>query len=166
MSQGVISSRDIAAFTVCGVAVAGAALVFYQVLGTHQIQPASVSTSEEVRGAGNGSRLAPGPDATATLPAFDVVRIEPNGDAVLAGRAAPGATITVLRIGSAFAEGRADSSGTFALVLQLPAGASEILLQSNAIGGTTARSAKTLTAVIAEDLATRPMVALSSANEP
>src|SRR3954470_11444908 len=106
MSQGVISSRDIAAFTVCGVAVAGAALASYQVLGTHQIQPASVSTSEEVRGAGNVSRFAPsGPDATATLPAFDVVRIEPNGDAILAGRAVPGATITVLRNGSAFAEG-------------------------------------------------------------
>jgi hypothetical protein len=29
------------------------------------------------------------------LPSFDIVRINPQGDAVIAGRAAPGATVTV-----------------------------------------------------------------------
>src|SRR5262245_60831499 len=45
-----------------------------------------------------GSRgLAGGTDEA--RPAFDVARIEPSGDAVIAGRAAPGATVELLRNG-------------------------------------------------------------------
>lgn len=39
---------------------------------------------------------APPASESAKLPSFDVVRVNPQGDAVIAGRAAPGAEVTVL----------------------------------------------------------------------
>jgi nucleoid-associated protein YgaU len=38
------------------------------------------------------------PDSGDGLPAFDIARIEPTGEAVIAGRAIPGATVELLRI--------------------------------------------------------------------
>ena len=37
------------------------------------------------------------PDSGDGLPAFDIARIEPTGEAVIAGRAIPGATVELLR---------------------------------------------------------------------
>jgi nucleoid-associated protein YgaU len=99
----------------------------------------------------------------AALPSFDVVRVEPNGDAVLAGRAAPGSTVTVLRNSAPYADTVADSNGAFALVLpQLPAGASDILLRSVGRDGAAAQSEAGITTVIAQDRTSPPMVARMS----
>ncbi|HYC02445.1 MAG TPA: Ig-like domain-containing protein [Azospirillaceae bacterium] len=54
----------------------------------------------------------PGPDAA---PSFDVVRVEPDGTAVIAGRAAPGATVTVLDGGKPVGTATADSRGEWVL---------------------------------------------------
>jgi len=37
------------------------------------------------------------PDSDDGAPAFDIARIEPTGEAVIAGRATPGATVELLR---------------------------------------------------------------------
>lgn len=50
------------------------------------------------------------------LPAFDVVRVEPSGDAVVAGRAAANAKVVLLDRGSVIAETTADANGQFAFV--------------------------------------------------
>jgi nucleoid-associated protein YgaU len=78
-------------------------------------------------------------------PAFDVVRIEPTGDAVIAGRASPLASVELRADGRVVAETNADGAGQFAILpppfsagghrLQLAArlgGAPEVL--SDAIG--------------------------------
>src|SRR4029453_17865644 len=39
------------------------------------------------------------PDSGDGVPAFDIARIEPTGEAVIAGRATPGATVELLRNG-------------------------------------------------------------------
>ena len=49
-------------------------------------------------------------------PSFDVVRVEPNGESVIAGRSVPGATIEMLRDGQVHARAAADQSGLFAFV--------------------------------------------------
>lgn len=75
---------------------------------------------------------APGTNTTATVvantaatpdvaskvaaPSFDVVRINPNGDAVIAGRAAPGAKITLLDDGQPIGEAMADDRGDWVLL--------------------------------------------------
>ena len=54
----------------------------------------------------------PAPPAAAD-PTFHVVRIAPDGEALIAGTAAPGSAITVLLDGEAVGEATADASGNF-----------------------------------------------------
>ncbi len=75
----------------------------------------------------------PGPAPVVAEPRFDVIRVEPDGAAVVAGRAAPNAEIELLVGGQPFARGRTDADGHFALVPPpFPAGSSEVTLRSTA----------------------------------
>lgn len=58
------------------------------------------------------------PPASALVPSFDVARIGPDGRAVIAGRAAPGAKIVLLDGGKEIARGEADSRGEWVLLAQ------------------------------------------------
>ena len=59
----------------------------------------------------------PAPAAAPSVkPAFDVVRVAPDGSAVLAGRAAPGAQVTVRDRGRALGVVEADRRGEWVLV--------------------------------------------------
>jgi nucleoid-associated protein YgaU len=101
------------------------------------------------------------------MPSFDIVRVEPNGDSVIAGRAAPGATIELLRNGEPHFRAVADQGGVFALVPPpLPPGSHEIVLQSIAPDGTRARSRGSVTVAIADNKTTPPLVALTSPDKP
>jgi len=61
-------------------------------------------------------------------PSFDVVRVTPDGETVIAGRAAPGAVVTVYDGGRPIGEVRADSRGEWVLVPAdpLPPGSREL----------------------------------------
>lgn len=48
-------------------------------------------------------------------PQFDVVRVEPSGDAVLAGRASPNAEVSATLDGKVIAKAKTDDSGQFAM---------------------------------------------------
>jgi LysM domain-containing protein len=68
---------------------------------------------------------------------FDIVRIEENGDAVVAGRAPPGATVDLMRGEESLDRAVADASGEFAMIPHsLPAGSYELTLRSNSPDGT------------------------------
>jgi nucleoid-associated protein YgaU len=85
------------------------------------------------------SPLAPVTDAS--VPVFDVARIEPTGDAVIAGRAAPGAIVELLRNGERHDQAVADQSGQFVIVPpRLPPGNYELTLRSRLPDGTLATS--------------------------
>jgi hypothetical protein len=100
------------------------------------------------------------------VPSFDVVRVEPDGESVIAGRAAPGATIELLRGDQVHARAAADASGLFAIVPPpLPPGSHQVVLQSIAPDGTRQRSAQAVTVVIT-DGKTRPLVTLTSPDAP
>lgn len=102
----------------------------------------------------------------AVVPSFDVVRVEPDGESVIAGRAAPGATIELLRGDQVHARAAADASGLFAIVPPpLPPGSHQVVLQSIAPDGTRQRSAQAVTVVIT-DGKTRPLVTLTSPDAP
>lgn len=99
-------------------------------------------------------------------PSFDVVRVEPDGESVIAGRAAPGATIELLRGDHVHARAAADASGLFAIVPPpLPIGSHQIVLQSIAPDGTRQRSHESVTVVIGNGK-TRPLVALTAPDKP
>ncbi len=72
------------------------------------------------------------------LPSFDTVRVEPAGDAVIAGHAAPGAEVTVKFAGAVVGTAKAGPDGSFVLVPEkpLPAGAGALTLETEADGKT------------------------------
>ena len=69
-------------------------------------------------------------------PSFDIVRIGPQGSAVVAGRAAPGADVSVLDNGREIARAHADDSGQWVALPDkpLPAGGQELTLASREAG--------------------------------
>src|SRR5271166_1635430 len=57
-----------------------------------------------------------GAAAPGVKPAFDVVTVEPTGEAVIAGRAAPNAKVELRDAGKTVAEATADASGQFVII--------------------------------------------------
>ena len=149
------------------VALAGGALLGLYVLGQGPFAP---STSEQgpMADAGGGSAPAqpepvatpspepaakPQADATGALtppaeptsvPTFDVVVIEPNGEGVVAGRAAPGWQVSVQSGGTKVGEAKADLQGEWSVVLEkpLPAGDHALSLKITSPDGTRALSSQ------------------------
>lgn len=75
------------------------------------------------------------------VPEFDIVRVEPNGDLVVAGRAMPNAMIVLMRGETQHDTASADASGHFAMAPKpLPPGAHELRLVATDKSGT--RSSK------------------------
>jgi nucleoid-associated protein YgaU len=100
-------------------------------------------------------------------PAFDVARVEPSGDAVIAGRAAPGASVELLRNGTLHDRVVADASGQFAMVPpRLPPGDSELTLRSRQPDGRPATSKESVVVALQRNLKDRPVVALMTPDEP
>jgi hypothetical protein len=82
-------------------------------------------------------------------PAFDVVRVGPTGDAVIAGRAAPGATVELLGDGKPLDRAVADRSGNFVMTpSQLPAGQYALALRSTKPNGPEALSKQSVTVAV------------------
>jgi nucleoid-associated protein YgaU len=83
---------------------------------------------------------APPPPAAVTVvpPVFDVVRVDAQGNAVLAGRAVPGATVTIKSATALIGTTTADNQGAFVLVPSTPLapGAQEITLSETLSDGT------------------------------
>jgi hypothetical protein len=75
------------------------------------------------------------------MPAFDVALIGPTGDAVIAGTAAPGAAVELLRDGESYDRAIADQFGRFVMVpSRLPPGDYELTLRSRQPNGKHATS--------------------------
>ena len=109
----------------------------------------------------------PPPENSDGVPTFDVARIEPTGEAVIAGRAAPGATVELLRDGEVHDRAVADKSGQFVIVPpKLPPGTYDLTLRSKAPDGTVATSQQRVTAALEPRSTERPVVALVTPNKP
>ena len=80
-------------------------------------------------------RVAMGVPAAGVVPSFDVVRVGPQGNAVIAGRAAPGADVVVFDGGREVARARADRRGEFVALPAAPlAGGGELTLGARVAG--------------------------------
>ena len=162
---------------------AGVALVFSRSSTAPAIKPQLVTAIAPAPGqvpmsqSGPQPGPQPGPKLAAPVviaPAFDIVRVAPNGNAVIAGRAAPGASVTVLDAGKSVGETHADASGSWTLVpaAPLPPGAAELTLSSKDKGGAVvAGQAPVLMvvpapAIAAGAAAAPPLVVLAQPNGP
>jgi nucleoid-associated protein YgaU len=91
------------------------------------------------------------PDTDESVPAFDIARIERSGEAVIAGRAAPGAIVELLRNGEQHDRTVADKSGQFVMIPpRLPAGDYELTLRSRQPDGKQATSKQGVVVALAE----------------
>jgi nucleoid-associated protein YgaU len=103
---------------------------------------------------------APGP-ANDRAPVFDVARIESSGDAVIAGRAAPGASVELLRNGEVHDRAVADKAGQFVMVPpRLPSGDYELTLRANQPDGKQAISKTGVSVALHQKPKDTPVVAL------
>jgi nucleoid-associated protein YgaU len=85
------------------------------------------------------------------VPVFDIARIEPTGDAVIAGTAAPGAIVELLRNGERHDQAVADQSGNFVMVPpRLPPGTYELTLRSRLPDGSVGVSKQSVAVALNE----------------
>ena len=112
--------------------------------------------------AGSAARQAPSaPASQAEAPSFDVVRVNPQGDAVMAGRAPPGAIVTILDGETVVGRVTADAAGEWVFVPDkpLPPGSRRLGLTSRIEGGKSVPSDSMVVMVVPEpekDIAGRP----------
>lgn len=104
---------------------------------------------------------APGDAAGGGRPRFDVVRVNPQGDAVMAGRAAPGSAVTILDGERVLGEVKADENGEWVFVPDdgLPPGERRLTLRIEDAGGKRVGSEETVVLIVPEkgkDIAGRP----------
>jgi nucleoid-associated protein YgaU len=95
--------------------------------------------------------VKPPPAVAESGPRFDVARVDDHGEAaVIAGRAAPGARVELLRDGKPLDSVIADASGQFVMTPpQLPSGSYELTLRAKAPDGTVTESGRTMPVTIA-----------------
>lgn len=110
-------------------------------------KPADVKADAAADGA------KPADDAAASLPAFDILRVEKDGSTVIAGRSEPGAKIEVVNGDTVIASTQADTSGDFAAVLDNPlsSGDHSIVLKSTGKDGKASTSEEVATVSVPKD---------------
>ena len=101
------------------------------------------------------------------VPTFDIARIEPTGEVVIAGRATPGATVELLRDGELHDRAVADQSGQFVMVPpRFPSGTYDLTLRSKDPDGKQATSKHSVAVAIEPKPTDRPVVALMTPGKP
>jgi nucleoid-associated protein YgaU len=122
-------------------------------LGARNEGSAALATAQAEASAGAAAPAVSlrSPDTDESVPAFDIARIERTGDAVIAGRAAPGAIVELLRNGERHDQAVADQSGQFVMVPpRLPPGDYELTLRSRQPDGKQATSKQGVVVALAE----------------
>ncbi|MBV2142535.1 LysM peptidoglycan-binding domain-containing protein [Falsochrobactrum sp. TDYN1] len=90
---------------------------------------------------------------TATVPAFDILRVEPDGSVVIAGRAAPNADVDVVAGSKVLGTTTAGENGDFAVVLDraLKPGDHQLVLRASGAGANVATSSQTAIVSVPEN---------------
>jgi nucleoid-associated protein YgaU len=91
--------------------------------------------------------------AAAVTPSFDVLRVEPDGSAVIAGRAAPNSALEVTNGASTVAKTNVGPSGDFVAILDnpLPPGDHQLVLKATGKDGKAVISEETATVSVPAD---------------
>jgi nucleoid-associated protein YgaU len=142
---------------ILGAAVVAAALVLQFTINRQSSDepPASASneqTADTPAGETSTSAVtAETPTAEATKPSFDVVRVKPTGETVIAGRAPPGAEVTISDNGEVLGRVTADERGEWVFLPEKPLSPGNHQLSLSAVppgGGPAAESDDVVVAVV------------------
>lgn len=92
------------------------------------------------------------PAGETVVPIFDLVRVEPTGDAVIAGRSDPDAKVEILSGKDVVADGKANDTGSWAIVLADPLkpGAHDLSVRVTGKDGKTASSEQSVAVSVPE----------------
>ncbi|MFQ5958552.1 MAG: LysM peptidoglycan-binding domain-containing protein, partial [Alphaproteobacteria bacterium] len=95
---------------------------------------------------------APEPEPAAEPPTFDIVRVSPEGRAIIAGRAEPGADVTISEGDSVVAEAKADARGEWVVLPEEPLdpGTRELALSERTEEGETVESESVVVLAVPE----------------
>ena len=93
---------------------------------------------------------ATAPVPAAVKPAFDVVNVEPTGEAVVAGRAAPNAKVELRDAGKIVAEATTDSAGQFVIIPPVLAPGGHSLTLATGSGKSPAETSNTIPVAVPE----------------
>ncbi len=153
--------------------IAGVAFVMW-VNGTLLSKPATEPAPQQAS-IPQATPSAPAPAQAPTGPSFDIVKVDPSGHAVIAGRAAPGAKVQVLDGDKKLGEVTADNRGEWVLVPTNPMNPGERQLSLQATDpttGATTKSADTVALAVAAPSQNTPgsgteaVLLPGNANEP
>ncbi len=112
------------------------------------------------------TQAPPAEPAKATPPEFDVVRVEPSGETVVAGRAAPQAMVSLFNGETKLGEAKADSNGQFVIIPKaLPPGDHLLGLRANSPRGDSV-SDQTVTVAVAGKPGEKTVAALAEPGKP
>jgi nucleoid-associated protein YgaU len=105
---------------------------------------------------------------TASLPSFDVVRLNPQGNMVIAGRAAPNADVSVRDGETKIGTAHADSQGEWVIIPDkpLPPGKHDLSIEARGPDGKVVTSQNTVTFDVPEAKPPGPEVAAAGATPP
>jgi nucleoid-associated protein YgaU len=130
-------------------------------------QPETATQPEA--GTETGTQPAPNASETKVVPAFDTVRVEKSGEAVIAGRAEAGAEVVVKLNGEEIGKTVANNDGAFVLIPEkpLPAGSGAITIE--ATGKSDAQpvaSTESVAVIVPEGQQQKALVAVVSPEAP
>ncbi|MEZ5919728.1 MAG: LysM peptidoglycan-binding domain-containing protein [Parvularculaceae bacterium] len=99
-------------------------------------------------------------EATPSLPSFDIVRVDRNGQAVIAGRAAPGSKVTVFANDEPLQSVTAEDDGSWVMTEETPLkeGPVELTLEMTTPDGETIKSDQTIIIYVPKRDGDRPLV--------
>lgn len=126
---------------------------------TAALQPADQPQAE----APKTETPAPETAAAPAKPELDTVRVEADGQAIVAGRAKPGAEVSLKLGDEVLGKGVANSDGAWVVAPEnpLPKGAHELTVEQKAADGATSTSEKSIAVAVPEKPGQQAMVALT-----
>ncbi|MDK1375489.1 LysM peptidoglycan-binding domain-containing protein [Sinorhizobium sp. 6-70] len=122
---------------------------------TAPASPEQAAKPDQAPATDAASKAAPNASdpATWTVPGFDILRVEPDGSTVVAGRAQPGTKLEILSGNTVIGTADVGAAGDFAAVFDKPlvAGDHQLTLRSVGAGGATKTSEEVATISVPQD---------------
>jgi hypothetical protein len=127
-------------------------------------QPVPAPEPEAAAPAPAAQPAAPAPEP----PSFDIVRVEPDGSALVAGRAEPNAKVVIASGGKPLGEARANERGEWVWTSPTPLapGSYAVTLEAAPAGGGPSLASEQAVAVVVPDRPETPLVVLTAPDQP
>ncbi len=110
--------------------------------------------------------IAPPAIVALVRPTFDVVRVEPGGEAIVAGRAAPQSQVTLLSGDRSLGQTSADSDGNFVILPQALSPGEHVLSLRARLGDREVASEQTVTIATPQRGVSAAIAAMDAPNQP